>query len=232
MLHSIFLSLIGTLGLLAQKVSAYAKPSVSVIPAPVSNSISQVQFKSSAFGLDAPHVRSVNATTWDWWYFDVVSADQKSSIVIVFYTAPATGFVFNKAPASDILLASINVGIPGSPSFFSGGAFAEKATIVSLGNGARGCWEGTGFEFIGAPDLSTYTIVLDSPDLGVKGTVTLKSVSILATVRVCLLINMQHSLLQLTILARYPKQIRRWKSCPISGGQTRFPALRLRWNLL
>lgn len=185
MLQTVFLAFIGTFGLLVETASAYPNPPFSIVPAPISNLTSQVQFQSSSFGLDSPHVKSVNATTWDWWYFDVVSPDQKTSVVIVFYTAPATGFVFNKAPANDILLASLNVAIPGSPEFFSGGAFAEEAIIVSQGNGASGDWRGTGFEFVGAPDLSSYTILVDSPKLGLKGEVTLKSVGLLVYMPVC-----------------------------------------------
>ena len=43
------------------------------------NVTSNVEFKYSGTGLDAPKVEPVNTTTFDWWYFDAVSSDLASA---------------------------------------------------------------------------------------------------------------------------------------------------------
>ena len=50
---------------------------------------------------------------------------------------------------------------------------AGEATIVTDGDEASGVWKGTGFEFQGTPDLSKYTVTVDSPALGISGTLEL-----------------------------------------------------------
>lgn len=178
-------SIIPSLGLLLLLAipQACSKPTPSlawnVIPANASSKPSTAQYTSSTYGLDAPHVSPINSSAWDWWYFDVVSADAKTSVIVVFYTAPGTGFVFNQAPPTNLVLATISVGVPGDPQFFQMGAYGTQAKVASTLQGASGSWDGTGFEFIGSPDLSEYTIFINSKDIGVKGQITFKSVCML-----------------------------------------------------
>lgn len=51
-----------------------------------------------------------------------------------------------------------------------------SATVVSEGQGASGVWSNSGFSFDGEDDLSRYTVTIDNPVLGVKGTLVLDSV--------------------------------------------------------
>lgn len=175
-------SIIPSLGLLLLLAipQACSKPTPSlawnVIPANASSQPSTAQYTSSTYGLDAPHVSPINSSAWDWWYFDVVSSDAKTSVIVVFYTAPGTGFVFNQAPPTNLVLATISVGVPGDPQFFQMGSYGTQAKVASTLQGASGSWDGTGFEFIGSPDLSEYTIFINSKDIGVKGQITFKSV--------------------------------------------------------
>ncbi|OBT39926.1 hypothetical protein VE00_09597 [Pseudogymnoascus sp. WSF 3629] len=130
---------------------------------------------SSAYGLDSPHVHGVNASSYEWWYFDAVSSDGLYSVVFTFYTAPGTGFPAG-GPPDDILIAQISVSTPSNEILIGedDSVFAKKAIVVSIGNGASGDWVGTGFSFTGASDLSAYTVVVDSTALDVKGTVSFK----------------------------------------------------------
>ncbi|MCJ1420335.1 hypothetical protein MMC32_006692 [Xylographa parallela] len=142
------------------------------------NGSSDALFTSSAYGLDAPKVETINDTSYEWWYFDAVSEDQKSSVVITFLVAPATGFPQSGSPDNAILSATIALSYPGQEfvSWLSS-VPATEATVVSIGNGASGVWEGSGMDFIGTPDLSTYVVNVDSPSIGVKGFMSLRSLA-------------------------------------------------------
>ena len=150
-------------------------------PNTITTGESTAQYISGASGLDGPKVTpSINATTYDWWYFDALSSDASMGIVVVFYLSTDLGFPFvppGSALSVDIF-ATFEDGslvflplsdIPGD---------AGSATITTNGDGASGVWEGTGFQFQGAPDLSSYTVTIDNPTLGISGTLDLKSVSI------------------------------------------------------
>ncbi|MCJ1383439.1 hypothetical protein MMC17_006553 [Xylographa soralifera] len=142
------------------------------------NGSSDALFTSSAHGLDAPKVDTINNTSWEWWYFDAVSEDQRSSVVFTFFVAPATGFPESGAPDNAILSATIALTYPGQEfSSFLSTVQATEARVVSVGNGASGTWKGSGMEFVGTPDLSNYVINVDSPSIGVKGSMSLRSVA-------------------------------------------------------
>lgn len=147
------------------------------IPPAVVNGSSHSTLTSGAYGFDGPKITPVNSTSWDWWYFDVVSEDAQSSAVVVFYTAPETGFVFAAAPTQNILEASLSLKLPGNEDLIYITNFAEKANVVTVKNGASGEWTGTGFSFEGSPDMREYTINIDDKTNGVKGTVAFHSVT-------------------------------------------------------
>ena len=143
------------------------------------NGSSDALFTSSAHSLDAPKVEPINETSYEWWYFDAVSADQQSGVVLTFFVAPATGFPQSGAPDNAILSATIALSYPGQElvSFLSS-VPATEATVVSVGNGASGSWEGSGINFVGTPDLENYIVNVDSPSIGVKGFMSLHSVGL------------------------------------------------------
>jgi hypothetical protein len=155
--------------------------STKTIQAAVVNGSTNSVLTSTSYGLDSPKVSPINSTSWDWWYFDVVSEDSQSSAVVVLYTAPETGFVFAQAPTQSILEASLYLNVPEYSEPVSLAAFANNVTIVSVGNGASGEWRGTGFGFDGSPDMRTYVLAIDNEMLGVKGTITFQSVYDLIT---------------------------------------------------
>ena len=111
------------------------------------------------------------------WYFDVVSTTSKNeSIDIVFYNAGPNGFPggYQDGPLS--------VGVSGS--FANGSIFdyqvsANTTVITEDSKGMIGDWKGTGALFRGSNLRKrhvSYVIKLDSPELGVVGSVTLHSV--------------------------------------------------------
>ena len=151
----------------------------------VSNEIhlgnSVAQFVSGASGLDGPKMNpEINATSFDWWYFDAVSSNNSCAVVIVFYMTTDLGFPF-VLPLSTLsvdIFATFDDGtlvfLPLNDLPLSAGT----ATVVTDGDGSSGIWDGTGFQWKGSPDLSQYVVTIDSPLLGVTGTLVLSSVRI------------------------------------------------------
>jgi hypothetical protein len=161
-----------------------ASPSTTVIPSTPVPELSEVTWRSGAAGFDAPKISPVNATTWDWWYFDAVQSPapegERASVVVTFYTAVPTGFdllgAFASAGYTSLTLVGTEVTWPnGTTETFLFNA--TEATVTVLGNGASGVWEapvGTA-SFDGTPDMSSYRVDLHSPF--VSGSITLRSVS-------------------------------------------------------
>lgn len=98
--------------------------------------------------------------------------------MVVFYLSTDLGFPFllpGAAVSVDIFASFEDGSLSFLPLNSPPGSLGE-ATVVTNGNGASGDWKGTGFSFEGTSDLSSYTVTIDSPLLGVKGTLVLDSV--------------------------------------------------------
>jgi hypothetical protein len=177
-MQSLISKLIFTIWLLATLsfADSYYGPAVDIIPAAESNLASKVDFVARETGLDAPHVTPINASTYDWWYFDVVSEDQGYSVVVTFFAAPESAFAFSGAPATDVTEAYLFVSTPENPMYIDEPIPATKALVVNAGNGASGVWEGSGFAFAGTPDMAEYEVTINSPQIAVKGKITMQSV--------------------------------------------------------
>ncbi|KAJ7689381.1 hypothetical protein B0H17DRAFT_1066380 [Mycena rosella] len=129
----------------------------------VDNAPSTVDFISSDTGLDAPKVRPINASAIDWWYFDVVSTDPKSraSVVVVFSAGGMPGMPLRVQATVSFpngTLTSTETPVP-----------AESATVTAEGNGSSGDWHGSGITWRYSAPSGTYDILIDSPDLDMKG---------------------------------------------------------------
>jgi hypothetical protein len=170
--------------LLAATVSAFKpfpatraikKQEREVIPSTVVEEDITANFISSYYGLDAPQLSAVNSSSFDWWYFDAVSTDLTSSLVIVFYTAPDSAFPFLPASA-DVTIVGIYAGFPNGTAT-STYLNAEEAIVTPSQDGSSGVFQGTGASWAGARDDSGYIVTIDSPSTGIYGTFTLKSIA-------------------------------------------------------
>jgi hypothetical protein len=146
-------------------VRVFATAVTKVIPTTPGVGATTAQFYSgdSPF-FDAPKLDFVNGTSFDWWYFDAVSFDGTYQITITFYTTVATTLV------------SFTVSYPNGTEYQQFG-FAGPAIVSDGPVGIEGNWTGTGFTFVGSADLSYYQINIDSPALGIEGSMTFHSVS-------------------------------------------------------
>ncbi|KAJ6457631.1 hypothetical protein C8R45DRAFT_1184337 [Mycena sanguinolenta] len=152
--------------------ATHATPHKYFIPGTVQNGTSYAQFISSAMSLDAPKVHPINPSTFDWWYFDVVSANSTdlSSVIVIFFTSPQSAFPL-LAPSDSITTAYIYVSFPNG-TLWSAVASADSATVETKGDGASGTWHGTGFSWTGSlSDGSGYLVSINAPDVGVTGTI-------------------------------------------------------------
>lgn len=151
-------------------------PTQKQIPPLPQLGISELEFTTtSATPFDGSKTSIVNATTFDWWYFDAVATDLSASITVVFFTCLSGPLGF------DLDLPTVNFIIV-TGMFDDGTTFTEiilggDATIATSGDGSSGSFDLTGSGWTSTPDLSEYTVSLDAPLAGVTGILKLPSVS-------------------------------------------------------
>lgn len=138
---------------------------------------SAVEFTYSGSSLDGPKVEPVNTTTFDWWYFDAVSADiaegDLSSVVVVFYDATPGGFeaLSNKSTKLEAsITGSFKDGTP-----FGISAYPANAVVRTEGDTSSGKWDGVSWH--GSSDLKSWEIKFDDAEHKVSGSMKIKSVS-------------------------------------------------------
>lgn len=158
------------------------RPDIFKIQAAPEKVLSKVEFTYPGPGqesLDAPKVRPVNTTTFDWWYFSAISSnlpsDDLSSAVVTFYDATPAGFA-----ALDNKTTKLEVSLTGSwpdGTPFGFDAFPAEAVVVSdIGEGTVGrwgefaSWKGSG--------LRKWEIRFADESQGVKGVMRLESVGL------------------------------------------------------
>jgi hypothetical protein len=151
------------------------RDSTVIIPSTPQSGPSTAQFSFHSEELDAPELSLVNSSTWEWWYYDVVAPDQTSSFVMAFFSAPSPGFTFLPPGLGSMDVVGVWGTFPNGTAF-TNYAPASQVTITQSGSSSIGNWEGTGVNWSGAGDGSSYVVTFDSPVLGVKGTLSLQSV--------------------------------------------------------
>ncbi|KAK3937747.1 Hydroxyneurosporene dehydrogenase [Diplogelasinospora grovesii] len=161
---------------LLQVAAAKPSPEVIAIPNTVINGSTEAEFASSpGSNLDGHKlIPGPNATSYDWWYFDAVSSTTNESVTIVFFENGPEGFI---QPGPAALWASV------SGSFKNGSFFsyqvpaADKAVITQTSDTISGDWSGSGYSFDGRTrgNKSEYVVTINTPAVGVAGTLTLRS---------------------------------------------------------
>ncbi|KAL7929170.1 hypothetical protein V8C35DRAFT_200216 [Trichoderma chlorosporum] len=157
-------------GAMSQGVKPDLSATVTNVPLPAKDVQSVVEFRSTQNGLDGAKVFPSNDSTFDWWYFDVVSWDHKSEIVITFYAAGAS---FNQTAIPNKVLVTYT---------FENGTDlslqlqADEVKIGTIGDGSSGEYPDIG-DWLGSADMSKYVVRLDSPSNGIFGEIILDSVA-------------------------------------------------------
>lgn len=130
---------------------------------PIATGPINADFVSTANSLDGPKLSAINSTSWDGWYFEAVSPDLKSSIVIVFYTATAVGFPFVDF-SEDVTVLSVHTSFPNG-TLVDRYIYANEVVVTTVKEGTSGIYEATGGAWFGAPDLSQYVVTINCRDL-------------------------------------------------------------------
>ncbi|KAH8888945.1 hypothetical protein GQ53DRAFT_723713 [Thozetella sp. PMI_491] len=114
---------------------------------------------------------SANTSSYDYWWFDLVSTSDKSAVNIVFYNA---GDIGNAQP----LAVEVSGVFANGTSYFSQILSPGGSTISNGPDGISAWWNGTGAGFQGTSlnaGQVQYNVTFDSPGLGVVGTIQLNS---------------------------------------------------------
>jgi hypothetical protein len=143
------------------------------IPADYSTDVLYESFQGIA--LDSPKLDILNSSTWDWWYFDVVSYSLDQTISVVFTISDPVNFaaqdLFNETTFVQIHARFLN------ETRYLNLFPAKLATIKTEGEGSWGQFVGSGMSWDGTADLSKYVLTFDDNELGINGSITLDSVS-------------------------------------------------------
>ncbi|TVY26939.1 Tyrosinase family protein [Lachnellula hyalina] len=150
-------------------------PQIKTIPSQAVTGDIIANFQSANDNLDGPQLSAVNSTSFDWWYFDVVSPDLLTSLTVVFFTTLNSSFPF-VPPSSNVDVIGVFYSFPNGTcdSIF---IYALEANITIDDNGSSGQYVGTGTSWSGSPDLSRYEINVNSPEHGISGTFTLETLA-------------------------------------------------------
>ena len=162
--------------LLINPVYSFHADSVDIIPSTVSTQQSIVQTISGNNSFDGPKIHPINGSVFEWWYFDAVSNDQKSYVSVVFYTTTGNGFPFI-GNTTQVLSVEVTGNFPNG-STFEAILPAERAEVTTVGDDTSGCFDGPGLKWNwhSSSSMSTYLVEIDSQELGIQGSLSLKSV--------------------------------------------------------
>jgi len=125
---------------LTNYLSSYGFPINLEIFSDTPGNASTVQWLSEPNTLDAPHVFPINDTTYQWWWYDVISPNAESSIVLIFFTATSDGFALLPSTAGAVSLSiqallpngtTVLASIPASAAVVASGGLLGNGTVVS-----------------------------------------------------------------------------------------------------
>ncbi|KZT50782.1 hypothetical protein CALCODRAFT_477969 [Calocera cornea HHB12733] len=155
------LSLVG----LAQAISVDIYP-----PYPINGSSTAQYTVDGPF--DRPKLDFFNQTSYQWWYIDAVSSDVKQSAVFVFAinSIGASG-----DPASPFNVVEVNVAFEDG-TLGAAAVPAGNVVIATVGDGASGIFNGTGYSWYESSDLSTFYIDINDPVNNITGSLKLSSI--------------------------------------------------------
>lgn len=178
--------LLAVLGLLQLGATAFAAPPRTHVPLTVDivsgqpfDGPSQVQFDVTGTGFDGPKVANLNGTTFDLWYFDVVSEDLDKFALAIFYTAQPDALFAGQPDLGTATYAQI-VLLDGEHQIGAASVVpSDNLTVITRGDGSSGVLSGPGGTamWTGSADMSSWTVAVDAPEQNMTGTLTLESVS-------------------------------------------------------
>ncbi|KKK16023.1 hypothetical protein P175DRAFT_0464190, partial [Aspergillus ochraceoroseus IBT 24754] len=157
-------------------------PSISIGPVNADFSVPSLDQSDLA----APKLDRVNASSFDWWYFDAIATDNpNTTVAVAFVSAGPSGSPF-PLPGSEgngtgpgigvgnetaALFAHVWVTYPNGSSLVKSG-IASQATVSGSGDSSMGLWSGGG-GWMGSEE--GYEVSLEMP--GVRGTISMDKIT-------------------------------------------------------
>ncbi|EKM52035.1 uncharacterized protein PHACADRAFT_150957 [Phanerochaete carnosa HHB-10118-sp] len=160
--------------ILAVVIAQRSPISLDIISGAPASGQSKVHLTSSATGFDAPKALPINGSSFDWYYFDIISEDSRSSIFLAFFLAPISSLWDNLPVFPTAVWTDAFISLPDG-SALNLDAGGNDLIVMTTVNGSSGTLNGTGWGWAGVPDMSFYEVIIDSPETGVQGTLTFKS---------------------------------------------------------
>ncbi|KAL2847071.1 hypothetical protein BJX68DRAFT_256260 [Aspergillus pseudodeflectus] len=153
--------------------AAVLLPKTFVIPSQSHAGDTVAEYTSTWNNLDGPKLNFVNATSFDWWYFDAVASDLSAQVSLLAYTTDSTalGYPFS---LPTITWSMVTVLLPNG-TVIEQPLLGEEAVVKVTGEGSSGYWNGTGVSWTSTPDASFYRVEIDNPSAGVQGSIQLVS---------------------------------------------------------
>ncbi|KAJ6020409.1 Hydroxyneurosporene synthase [Penicillium herquei] len=128
--------------------------------------------------LDGPQSNKITSSSFDWWYYDVVSSnDASESLTITLFTSSANAFPWLDSSETSVLIAYLWISFANGSSF-QGYVPASLATVSGglIGVASKGEWEGTGFRWVATgDDFSNYEVIVESDEMDIYGSLKLTS---------------------------------------------------------
>lgn len=135
-----------------------------------------VEWTARADQFDGPKILAYpNASSYEWWYFDAVSATDNQSVTVIFLESTPTSFL---NPVGTFLNLQF-VGTFANGSSFIFGVPLDNctvATVTTSGDGASGVWGNSGFSFAGNEAATQYLVEVDNAEFGISGSMLVTSV--------------------------------------------------------
>ncbi|WWC67197.1 uncharacterized protein I206_101104 [Kwoniella pini CBS 10737] len=150
------------LNIQAKPPKNYILPNIIEGPVSIETQVGQGSY-------DRAYIQTHNESSYEWWYFDAISSDGKSSIVLI----------------SLVTLSELGQGteLQGQIVTPEGEIFSNRSDygpegklwVSTKGDGSSGIIGNGDFTWIGQPDLSQYVLNVNWPEKEMTGTITLIS---------------------------------------------------------
>ncbi|KAJ3551130.1 hypothetical protein NM688_g4908 [Phlebia brevispora] len=148
--------------------------SIDIIPSTPSTTPSVAEYISQSSLFDGPYVAGLNDTTSDWWYFDAISSDLNYTLVVTFFAATPDGLWPTTPDLGSATYLLLFLTLPDG-TLLEGAAIGEELAIVTVEDGSSGVLGNTSNFWVGSPDMTSYEVSLNVPDIGLTGNISLQS---------------------------------------------------------
>ncbi|WWC85462.1 uncharacterized protein L201_000325 [Kwoniella dendrophila CBS 6074] len=174
-----FLSISALLLLTNTRTAAHQKPYFKptknyIFPSTSIDGIARIDTKIGNQALDRPYITRHNSSSYEWWYFDAISSDGQSSIVITSFVSPLDTYENQSGLQLLVQIVSPQGGLYDDTIEYDKD---EKLYISTKGDTSNGILNNGDFSWIGKSDLSEYTLNLNLPKYNISGTINLFSLA-------------------------------------------------------